>query len=157
MGFRRLLAAIIDGIVFTPLAFLEEWMGDKIAGLPIAASSSFLVALLPLVYSIFLHYKYGQTIGKRIVGVKVLDVSETRLLTLKQSVFRDVFFLIIEVAGFICFLLQTNKPECLQNNYSDFAAQPIMWWTVIELVTMLTNSKRRSIHDFMAGSVVVRV
>jgi len=29
-------------------------------------------------------------------------------------------------------------------------------WFIAELVTMLTNSKRRAVHDFIAGSVVVR-
>lgn len=156
-GFRRLFAAIIDGIIFIPLSAMEQWIFKDTVHLPLAISSTIFFALLPLVYSIFLHYKYGQTLGKRIAGVKVLDISETRLLTLRQSVFRDGFYLIVEVVGLCYFLSQINKPEYLQKNYSDFAAQPIIWWTVIELVTMLTNKKKRAIHDLIAGSVVVRV
>jgi uncharacterized RDD family membrane protein YckC len=30
-------------------------------------------------------------------------------------------------------------------------------WFVLELLTMLTNNKRRALHDFIAGSVVVRL
>jgi len=30
-------------------------------------------------------------------------------------------------------------------------------WFVAELVTMLTNAKRRAVHDFIARSVVVRL
>jgi uncharacterized RDD family membrane protein YckC len=30
-------------------------------------------------------------------------------------------------------------------------------WLGLELLTMLTNSKRRALHDLIAGSVVVRV
>ena len=30
-------------------------------------------------------------------------------------------------------------------------------WTLLEVLTMLTNAKRRAIHDFIAGTVVVRV
>lgn len=140
-----------------PFAFAEEWMVKSTAHLTIVVGCTILIALLPLVYSIFFHYKYGQTPGKWIARVKVLDLSETRLLTLKQSVFRDSFFLVIEVVGLFYFFFQTNKSDYLQNGYDDFASQPIIWWTIIELVTMLTNKKRRAVHDLMAGSVVVRV
>jgi uncharacterized RDD family membrane protein YckC len=30
------------------------------------------------------------------------------------------------------------------------------FWNVAEIVTMLTNAKRRALHDLIAGSVVVR-
>ena len=29
-------------------------------------------------------------------------------------------------------------------------------WFIVEVATMLTNDKRRALHDFIAGSVVVR-
>ena len=30
-------------------------------------------------------------------------------------------------------------------------------WSLLEIATMLTNSKRRALHDLIAGTVVVRV
>ena len=30
-------------------------------------------------------------------------------------------------------------------------------WTVLEILTMLTNDKRRALHDYIAGTVVVKV
>jgi uncharacterized RDD family membrane protein YckC len=41
-------------------------------------------------YSVFLHWRYGQTVGKRFMGVKVLDVSEKRLPTFFQAFLRDI-------------------------------------------------------------------
>jgi uncharacterized RDD family membrane protein YckC len=35
--------------------------------------------------------------------------------------------------------------------FADFA------WFVAEILTMLSNEKRRAIHDFIAGTVVVRI
>jgi uncharacterized RDD family membrane protein YckC len=29
-------------------------------------------------------------------------------------------------------------------------------WYLLEVITMLTNDKRRAVHDFIAGTVVVR-
>lgn len=32
----------------------------------------------------------------------------------------------------------------------------LLGWSLLELITMLTNSKRRALHDWIAGTVVVR-
>jgi hypothetical protein len=36
-----------------------------------------------------------------------------------------------------------------------FVALPLLWF-LVEIVTMLTNGKRRALHDFIAGTVVIR-
>jgi len=158
-GFKRLGAAIVDGIVFIPFLFFDEWLLGKTQNNSVIISWIIFTTFLTLFYSIFAHYKYGRTIGKWVVGVKVLDVSETKLLTFRQSVLRDCFYLAIEFFGLIYFVflvLQTGKTEYILNDYKSFADQPILWWTIIELVSMLTNSKRRAVHDFLARSVVIR-
>ena len=51
------------------------------------------------------------------------------------------------------------QPETLQDiSYISpwlFLAIPMIWF-VLEIVTMLTNDHRRALHDFIAGTVVVR-
>ena len=143
-----------------PFLLINQWLLRKTEDTSILIGWTILTAFLPLLYSVVLHYKYGQTIGKWVTGVKVVDVSETRTLTFKQSVLRDVFYLGIEIVGllYLAYLVfQTDKAEYLYNDYRTFADQPILWWTFIELVTMLTNSKRRALHDLIAKSVVVRI
>jgi uncharacterized RDD family membrane protein YckC len=159
-GLKRIWAAIVDGIVFMPFLLINQWLLRKTEDTSILIGWTILTAFLPLLYSVVLHYKYGQTIGKWVAGVKVVDISETRTLTFKQSVLRDVFYLGIEIVGllYLAYLVfQTDKAEYLYNDYRTFADQPILWWTFIELVTMLTNSKRRALHDLIAKSVVVRI
>lgn len=49
--------------------------------------------------------------------------------------------------------LTLKKPMDFDNDkimYSTFG------WFGLEVVTMLTNNKRRALHDFIAGSVVIR-
>lgn len=142
-----------------PLLLIEHWVFGKTENISIIIGWTISTALLPLVYSIILHYKYGQTIGKWVAGVKVLDLSEARTLTIKQSILRDILYLGVEIIGLLYFaflVFQTDKAEYLYNDYKNFANQPVLWWTIIELVTMLTNQKRRALHDFIAKSVVVR-
>lgn len=62
-GFKRLGAAIVDGIVFMPLLLIEKWLVGKTDNNSIIISWSIFTTFLTLFYSIFAHYKYGQTIG----------------------------------------------------------------------------------------------
>ena len=158
-GLKRLGAAIVDGIVFMPLLLVDQWLIGKTDNNSLIISWTIFTTFLSLFYSIFAHYKYGQTIGKWVAGVKVLDISETKTLTLRHSILRDSFYLVIEIIGLLYFtflFLQTGKTEYILNDYRSFADQPILWWTLIELISMLTNTKRRAVHDFLARSVVVR-
>ena len=136
------MAAIVDGIVFVPFIFFDGWILNS-------ANNSI----------IFLwHYKYGQTIGKWVTGVKVVDVSEITNISLKQSIRRDSFYLAFELIGLLYFLFlwfQTGKTEYLLIDYNSFAGVPIFIWMLIELGSMLSNPKRRAIHDFLAKSVVI--
>lgn len=77
-GLKRLGAAILDGIVFWPLIFVEEWIFKSTQNTTLIFFIWLIFsAFLPIFYSIILHYKYGQTYGKWVAGIKVIDVSET--------------------------------------------------------------------------------
>jgi len=159
-GLKRLEAAIIDGIVFLPLVLIGQWLLSKTNNSAIIVTWSILTAFLPLFYSVFCHYKYGQTIGKWVAGVKVLDIAEENILTLKQAILRDSFYLAVEIIGAVYFALLVFKSRNAGQvviDYRDFTNQPLFWWTILELVTMMTNRKRRAVHDFLAKSVVVQI
>jgi uncharacterized RDD family membrane protein YckC len=158
-GLKRFWGAIVDWIVFLPLLLVAKWIYKTTSNISTLFVWETFVAFAPLVYSVILHYKYGQTIGKWVATVKVLDVSETRTLTLRQAFFRDSFYLLVATIGFVYYsflLTRTDDPITILNDYSAFADNPVFWWTLIELLTMLTNTKRRAVHDFIAKSVVVR-
>jgi uncharacterized RDD family membrane protein YckC len=158
-GLKRLGAAILDGIVFLPLLFVEQWIYKITSDVYVLFMWTAFAAFAPLFYSVILHYKYGQTYGKWVAGVKVLDISESKKLTLHQAVYRDSFYLVVALIGLLYYgvlLASTLDKENVLAGYSSFANNPIFWWTLIELITMLTNSKRRALHDFIAKSIVVR-
>ena len=158
-GLKRFGAAIVDGIVFMPFLLVDRFVISPTTNeYAIIAWQTFTI-FIPIIYSIFSHYKYGQTIGKWVVRIKVLDIGETRTITLRQSILRDSFYLAVELLGFFYFLfivIKTGETQYLITDFNDFAGTPFLIWTLLELITMLTNSKRRAIHDFLAKSVVVR-
>jgi uncharacterized RDD family membrane protein YckC len=158
-GLKRFGAAIVDGIVFMPLLLFEQWLLNLTQNMALLSVWVIFAAFLPIFYSIILHYKYGQTIGKWVVEVKVLHVSETRNINLKESIFRDIVYLSVEIFGLCYFLfpaLRSNRLATFVQDFSNFSGTPLFIWNLLELITMLANSKRRAIHDFLARSVVIR-
>jgi len=152
----------VDGVVFLPLYWVDRWIWDTVSTPAVLVpwfvvdSSSFVL------YSVLLHGCFGQTLGKRLMGVKVFDVSGSKL-SLKQAVLRDSVYIALVVYGLIIDLPTVAKG---QNPYSSATELSVallvslyasLGWFALELVTMLANSKRRAIHDFIARSVVMRV
>ena len=157
----RVSAAIIDGIVLMPLAFVAD--PDLYApGNGIVAIAVNVVGYaIPILYSVLMHARYGQTLGKMAVRVRVLDLSESRLPTLRQAFFRDIGeigFDLVMLGQLV--IAVSGGTYAGGDEYLIPAVDALMWagfgWTFLEIVTMLTNSKRRAVHDYIAHTVVVR-
>ena len=107
-----------------------------------------------------MHGKYGQTIGKMVCKVKVLDISETKL-SYGQAVLRDIILILILVPFSICIRYQAAFSEAGTKGSSDIPASKFFFmvlfgWIILDIITMLFNDKCRAMHDYIAGSVVVK-
>jgi uncharacterized RDD family membrane protein YckC len=155
----RVGAGIVDALVFVPLWVVDDWIWESDAPVWVNLAWYFTFTFSFLAYSVILHGRYGQTIGKRLCGVRVVDISEDRL-SWGQAVLRDlpnvVYPLWASVGAARLILAGVSPyPETL----SEADRQEMFFlnvWFAVELLTTLTNSKRRSVHDFLARSVVVR-
>lgn len=157
---RRFFAVIIDGLVFLPL----QWIDDYILSGAIGSVGVFLWgvggAILGISYYVILHAKYGQTIGKMVMKVKVVDVSESRNITVKQSCMRDIVPIImvpftVYAYAQLAFFGKTWQ-SLDQDSVLTIVSLIMISWVVLESVSMLFNEKRRAVHDYIACSVVVR-
>jgi uncharacterized RDD family membrane protein YckC len=158
-GYDRFWAAIIDSIVIMPLYLIDKWVAGKVSP-GIYAIEIIFFSVLIFLYSIVGHWRFGQTVGKWAIDIQVIDVSETRLLTLRQVLLRDSFTILLFIGALIYFgfmTIKTSNMQYLANDFNEFGDTPIFCWTLLELVTMLLNSKRRALHDFLAGSIVVKL
>lgn len=161
---RRFFAGLLDAVfVSAPL----EAIGTALESNGVIQPGSSIVydsiayAVL-LTYYIALHARYGQTLGKKLLHVKVLDKSEARGISLWQAIRRDI----VPVIGFLIAIalavaypsLTPERLEELQPFIAVAAAFLIAtaFWFVLELVTMLFNRKRRAVQDLIAGTIVVR-
>ncbi len=154
----RLLAAIVDEIILISLVILFGFI--EVNNLFVFITVSFLYSLLYSSYFIYSHCKSGKTIGKRIFSIKVVSANnEYRLLNLFQSLKREGVLLLIEIILIIYFSMEGIKKDSIQeisSNYSSSVGICSLTWICIEFFSMLTNKKRRALHDFLGNSVVIK-
>ena len=155
----RFCAAFIDGLVLWPISWLLD--SAQKASLPVVTYvAMFLDQTIPFAYAIYLHGTYGQTVGKWLMKVQVLSVDETRL-TMRQAFLRDSIGLSL-IAVYLLFAISPVFSGVSPSSREFYEHIPSVIWKVglitfaLELITMLTNEKRRALHDYIAGSVVVR-
>ncbi len=158
----RFIAAFIDGFVMWPIGFLLSYATNSNIGV-IVILGNLLNNLAPYIYSVLLHGNYGQTLGKMVMGVKVVDAKSEDGIDLKQAFLRDSVPIALMI-GIYCYaaILLTGFEHV--DLATDFAAlAPVFFlgfltilWTIVEILSMLFNEKSRAVHDFIAKTVVVR-
>ncbi len=165
---QRFGAMWIDFFVLLPLMAVERWLESVSKGAAFALIIPMAVAYAA--YSIYCHGRFGQTVGKRVMGIRVVRTSGERVgwreAWLRSSV--DVFFSVLGVIGSFVALAAIADDDYYgvgwMQRAQNLAAHEPAWlaWTWIateiwiwsELVVMLFNKRRRALHDFIAGTVV---
>ena len=156
----RFGAGFLDSAALAPLAWFDQVLWNYSSSSGALLSWSLAYQVMGLLYSVGLVFLFGQTLGKMATGVVVLD-SNGRKLTLMQAVLRDVVQGVL-VPVFIVLVGNNVLAGRLENrglgdtDYLMWFAVILMIWGILELITMLFNSRRRAIHDLIAGTVVVR-
>lgn len=161
--FPRIIAAIIDSIVLWPIGLLLNYL-MKLDILFAVLLLNLINNLLPFIYSIFCHGRYGQTIGKYAMNVKVIDIGEQKSIDFGQALLRDIVPVALTLVLFIYSIFMMDyslSGEDLLNNLSILLPMIILsslsiLWAILEIFSMLTNKKSRAIHDLIAGTVVVK-
>lgn len=158
----RFLALILDSILLLPLFVIDQMAADSSFSPTVKLGVNIATSLFGVLYVILMLYFFGQTVGKMLMKVKVLDVSEKPLRFI-QSVLRN-FPQLISVIVFLIFgdpeyFLQseTEKVEFSKNLIGNSFYILLMIWGVADIVVFLMNDKKRALHDYVAGSVVVRL
>lgn len=169
-GFRpRALALIVDLLVWLPLIGLYALMADSRTG---ATAGEIISRALSLAYPVYLHGRFGQTLGKMAARIQVRLVDGSRMTWraawMRSSV--DIAFGVVSAVGAI-YVFRKMPPDAFRVGFFEWAdlmaglepawlryvGYAAIAWVVSELVVLLLNKKRRALHDFIAGTVVVHV
>ncbi len=119
---------------------------------------AFVALLVPIAYEIWLIKAYGQTLGKRIVGVKVIRIDSGALLSWDQSIQR---FLVPNAPGLAVLALQWllllagALGLSLVVGVFGVLYAPVLG--VFIYATVIGNDRRQGWHDRRVSSIVVTV
>ncbi|MBP8084400.1 MAG: RDD family protein [Spirochaetes bacterium] len=163
--FANVIDSAIFAVIFIPVFHLLKMNQHYLFGLMLI---SFIITPI---YFIYFHAKSGATPGKSIIGLKVVKLDFTDI-TLKYSILRssgDILFSIMNLIWLAITIGNYYSNEQVTSEkftYNDFITlfgslyfvairfmERIWFWS--EVAFVLTNSKKRAIHDFIAGTVVV--
>jgi uncharacterized RDD family membrane protein YckC len=167
---QRFLAALIDALVFLPLIFGPLLLQG--ASKPIDIFTMSLLSLVGWLYNVYFHARWGQTIGKMAMKIRVVRVGGSRIgwgnALRRHSV--DGVFAILSMIAQGASILHVPDAQYAAAGWMERAklladATPtgLRWvntaaaiWGWGEILTMLSNRRRRALHDFLGGTVVVK-
>ena len=169
--FRRLAAFTVDLVVLVPSLGAMFWIVSNSRTTAIFLYVPLL--FLMMFYRVYFIGRWGQTVGKMAMGIKVVQVNG-EVAGFARATYREgVNIVIAVVSGSLLFLamLSVSSAEFEALKFMDKflrleAAIPPWgnkfsaisnWWNLPDALVLLFNAKRRAVHDFIAGTVVIHV
>lgn len=135
--------------VFPALGYSNNWAY-------LAGSLCFLVALI---YYVFVPYKIypGQTIGKRMLKIKIVRL-DGKKLDLKTLLVRQVIGLIFleGVALVVSSYLRQMLTLLTMFNFESIISIICSIITILSAMLVLNTPSKRSIHDYLANTTIVK-
>ena len=166
----RLAALLLDMLIMLPLTLLVFWGSERYR---LFLLYCFVPStLFGLFYGVYLVRRFGGTPGKLIVGVRIRKVGGEPVGS-REAILRYLPEFILNMlmsVGFLMSVLHMSDTEYHALSFMERARRMVelapSWykplqivqnvWVWGELIVLLTNRKRRALHDFIAGTVVVR-
>jgi len=179
----RFVALILDGlipcVVFLPFYFFEGY------GKNIHLYSIVFNLIVLFFYHVYLVQRYGGTPGKLILGIKIIKLN-TQPITWREAILRYsvqlIDLIITSALGVYAINMADNAhyvsldwlhragylsslyPDLVQIKMSGrmfmqihLVTQFLGLWTIAEVIAVFTNHRKRAVHDFIAGTVVVKI
>ncbi|HKC67858.1 MAG TPA: RDD family protein [Bacteroidia bacterium] len=137
-GVAYFIDCIIISIALVVIAFLVQ-LSD------VAAS---LIGLLSPAYFIFFHATSGQTIGKKLFYIKLVDFNTKQKVSVFQAFKRQLIWILYNVVSVV---LVTRWFAEYEINTTNLGAVI----TLSLLISVLVDNNHRGIHDKIGGTVVI--
>ena len=166
---RRLGAVFIDLLILAPTIVLFTYLDGL--GMEAAIASIVISTILYSLYSIYFHYKFGATLGKMAVDIKVTLPNGSKIgfkhALLRSSV--DLVYALLTSTAHVIALTKVNSELYFDANWQERIlqltallpawAKTSEWlfqlWFWSEFIVLLLNKRKRALHDFIAGTVVI--
>ncbi len=152
---------MVDGFVLVPLylptLFSPFWTLDSFWQVVLGGMTEFVC----IAYFVGMHAKYGQTLGKRVARVRVVSTLDETPIGWAAALRRERPWLIFVPLAVVYDLTWiTGDANGDAGTQLPYAPDPMMtiyyMWLAADIGCALVNKKRRSLHDYIGGTVVVR-
>ena len=166
----RIAAKLIDLVVMLPVAVLILYINGL-------SKSAYFYAILPnlafcIWYDVFLVKQYGGTPGKLLLGIKIVQKNGDEV-DWHASFMRYIVSFCLSISGIFIMLWTLSliddatyvgmgflKRIQFLNDFnplmSKFQTFTTLAWTLAGIIAILSNKRKRAVHDFIAGTVVVK-
>ena len=166
---KRSASVLIELLLFFPVFYFLVKYFFPISKLSAGVGYAFL-SLLEIAYLVYFHTRWGQTIGKMVMGIRVTRLDGTRIgfreALMRSSV--DIVLGSVLIVSTEMIIANWKTPEWgsiggmkmlrllhQRNPLNDLLNSIDNLWILSEAVVVLFNWKRRALHDFIAGTVVL--
>ena len=158
---RRVWAAPLDFLILLPVLLVTIYAKRHV-------QNSFLLVCLIVfsysyanVYNIWMHSRTGQTLGKMVSGVRVLDEEELWTPSLREAFLMNIGNVIYSACTIAMALYALVTHTYTQQGFLHSSAHKTLTqlfecWVAADYISIFFNQKHRALHDLIAGTVVVR-
>lgn len=166
----RLGSLLLDLLIIIPFTGIMLYLNN--VGLEIYYITILPSLIFGLWYNVYLIQKYGGTPGKLIVGIKVIKINGEKV-EWKEAILRHIVmfgitlisvFIMIRSIGIADESYYENLTWMQKGQYL-MGLSPVLFlvhtwmsniWIYGELIVLLTNKRKRAVHDFIAGTVIIK-
>lgn len=159
---ERFWAISIDGFILNLVLQIPRLFAFP-AFSTIALLLEIVVCNIPYLYAVLMLGKYGQTIGKMIMKVKVVDNTTEDKISYSQSFMREIVPMVLVTTSVLLYFILFSDIDLENFQLSALGYILILLpsamlaiWSILEIVTMLFDDKNRALHDKVADTVVIR-
>lgn len=166
----RLGSILLDFVLLMPIALLTTYLNGL--NLSFRYFTPLLSLAFSFLYSIYLVRRYGGTPGKLLMGIRIIKISGDDV-TWKEAILREIVNILLMVFTAIITMFAISKIEPIHYNTLNWMQKEIyigtfmpslgalsmkisIAWTLSELLVLLLNNRKRALHDYIAGTVVVK-
>lgn len=154
----RIFAALID---FAPMGLLS-FINIAVI-LPLGATAAYITGIFvtfifPVFYYIYLQYRYGQTYGKWVMKLKIVNVNPSQKITLQQILIREGIYVVLLCVSFIHLIGGHNDAHTSIPIPSPAGSFPFLvfdLYFIADVLVLAFSAKGRALHDLLSGTVVV--
>lgn len=167
----RSLAGAIDFVLLLPMSLVALLICQRSLAATIAAV--ILLQVIKNTYFIVCHKYTGQTIGKYLAGIRVVDSEFHEGLNWSRSILRntlELLFSLVRIGGTVWAAYQISRYSFaatdwpyLANRFKSF--DPVVDWvgkvmvliTISEPITLMLNKRKQALQDWLGGTIVLQL